>query len=129
MTLPLGLGEYHVGDWRDDAGDWIVVGEATFEAREHFVDALRDELPNAYAKFCESVRPTVREVFDANGDRETLKALLKNSGFTWDWPPSSDAEWPPYGEGFVGWPPPTPPGTLERPLKEFIRITKIGRAW
>ena len=79
-----------------------LVDEPTFRLRQRFVDLLQEEAPEAYDKFRSKVVPTVREVFNAHCDRETLKALLEQSGFTWDWPPSDDSEWPPYGEGFDG---------------------------
>ena len=112
MTRHFGPGEYHVGGWSDD------VDKVTFGAREYFVDVLAQEVPEAVERFREDVESTVRDVFDAHGDREALRVLLEQGGGSWDWPPR---EWPRYGEGFLG-SAPTPPGTLGKPLDETMRI-------
>ncbi len=123
MTHPLGPGEYHVVGFTDD------VDEVKFRCRERFLDLLREEAPNAYADYHERVKASVHTVFNAKGDQATLTVLVEEAGFTWDWPPSDDSEWPPYGEGFLG-ASPTPPGTFKMPLNDIVRIfRRPDRCW
>lgn len=120
-----GRGDQYIPGVRDADGP-DEPDEATFQAREYFVDILQEEAPEAYDDFRQRVEPTFggleptfREVFDAPGDPESLQTLLEQ---WWESPPS---EWSPYAEAFLGWPPPIPRGTPDRPLDQVIRIALI----